>query len=192
MEHNQKSVHAAITAIKRSETTARKNIGEISRVLVEYIPFTGDIDAANRLLEALNPDRREKMRSFLSAHLAYNWGAKELRFTGKSKNPEVVAKKMRNAEVFLSDGEATFWTWLADQAVAAPVAKPKEYEKKIAALVKKAIEDKDEHVPVSAVIRAIITAGASLSEIMEALMPGKTIDGDTTGQEIIVPKRKAA
>lgn len=183
MEHNQKTVNAAIATIKRSETTVRKNIGDLSRVLLEYIPYSGDIDAANRLLEALNGDRREKMRQFLAAHLAYNWGAKELRFTGKSKNPEVVAKKERNAVAFLADQEATFWTWLLEQGNAAPVAKPKEYEKKIEALVKKAIEDKDEHVPVSVVIRAIIKAGASLSEIMEALMPAKT-----EGEEVVAKR----
>lgn len=190
---NQKEIHSAITTIKRSETTARTNIASISRALVEYIPFTGDIDAANRLLEALNPTNREKMRMFLSAHLAYNWDAKTLRFSAKSKNPEVVVKKARAAEVFLSAEDNTFWTWLADQGTAAPVAKPKEYEKKIASLVKKAIEDKDEHVPVSVVIRAIISAGASLSEIMAACMPGtSTIEGELTGKEIVVPKRKAA
>ena len=40
--------------------------------------------------------------------------------------------------------------------------------------MKNAIDaSKEDHIPVSAVIRAVIKAGASLAEIMAALMPEK-------------------
>ncbi len=177
-------INARIGVIGNGERTFKAEMSAISREMIGYIAENGDIDAVNRLLAVLTPVNKEKTRSFFSHHLPYNWDAKTLRFGSKSKNPEVVAKKKKIADNFLADEKADIWSWVAEQASHKPEAKAKEYEKKIEALVKKAIEDKDENIPVSAVIRAVIKAGASLAEIMEALMPND-VKGETVETEVV-------
>lgn len=164
-------INARIATISAGERTFKTEMGLMSRELLTYINENGDIDAVNRLLGVLSPANKEKTKAFFSHHLPYSYNVKSQRFDGKSKNKDVVAKKAKEMTAFLADVDNTIWTWLADQVKAEPVAKPKEYEKKIEALVKKALEDKDENIPVGAVIRAIIKGGASLAEIMAALVP---------------------
>lgn len=178
-------INARIATISVGERTFKTEMGLASRELLTYISENGDIDAVNRLLGVLTPANREKAKAFFAAHLPYTYNVKSQRFDGKSKNQDVVAKKTKVMVAFLADADSTIWTWLAEQDNGAPVAKPKEYEKKIEALVKKALEDKEENIPVSAVIRAIIKGGASLTEIMSALLP----EGETKGEEEV---KKAA
>jgi len=171
-----KEINSSISSIAKSEGTLKATLGTLSRDMLEYVKESGDIDAVNRLMKVLTPKNYEGAKKFFNHHLAYTWETKGGRFGSKSKNKDVVAKKLKELNAFLADGEATIWTWLAEQDNRDPVAKPKEYEKKIEALVKKAIDDKEENIPVSAVIRACIKAGCSLGEIMEALMPDEKKD----------------
>lgn len=165
-----KAINARIATIGNGELSFKQEMGIVSRDLLIYIRENGDIDAVNRLMSVLTPINKDKAKQYFNHFLPYTWEMKASRFGSKSKNQDVVSKKEKLADEFLADKNANIWTWVAEQG-GAPVAKPKEYEKKIEALVKKAIEDKEEHIPVSVVIRAIIKAGASMSEIMEALMP---------------------
>lgn len=167
-----KEINAVITTISRGEMTFKQKMGQLSRDMLTYVRFGGDIDAVNRLLAVLTPKNKEMVKKFFNHHLPYTWETKAARFGAKSKNKDVVTKKEKEAMVFLSIADNTIWTWLAEQDNHEPEAKPKEYEKKIEALVRKAIDaSKDEHIPVSVVIRACIKAGCSLAEIIEAVAP---------------------
>jgi len=168
---NLKSINAVIVTISKGEMTFKQKMGELSRDMLVYVRRDGDIDAVNRLLAVLTPKNKEAVKKFFNHHLAYTWEMKAARFGAKSKNKDVIVKKDKAADEFLGDGEKTIWTWLAEQDNREPVAKPKEFDKKIEALVRKALEDKEEHIPVSAVIRACIKAGCSLAEIVDAIAP---------------------
>lgn len=180
------NVNAAIVAIGGHETSFKAAMGEASRDFLTYVAETGDIDAVNRLMAVLTPINRDKARSYFIHFLPYNWDAKAARFSGKSKNKDVVSKKDKLVAAFLADEAESLWTWYADQQGPA-IAKAKEYEKKIEALVKKAIEDKNEGISAVAVIRAVIRGGASLAEIMEAIAPA-----EQAKVEVPVADKKAA
>ena len=181
-----KTINRQIAVIGKGELSFKAEMADASRNFIEYIRENGDIDVVNRLMAVLTPINREKVRAYFNHFLPYTWESKAARFGGKSKNKDVVAKKEKLSAAFLADEQNNLWTWFAEQA-AAPVAKPKEYEKKIEALVKKALEDKEEHIPVGAVIRAVIKGGASLAEIMAAIVPQAE-----AGEEKAAENRKAA
>lgn len=164
-------INARIATIGTGEMSLKKELGIISRELLEYIYENGDIDAVNRLVNVLTPKNKEAAKAFFAFFLPYQWDNKALKFGSKSKNKDIVAKRLKEKNAFLAMPEATIWTWLADKDAKEPVAKAKEYEKKIEALVKRSLEDTEEHIPASAVIRAIIKAGVSLAEIMNAIAP---------------------
>lgn len=172
-----KEINTVIATISKGEMTFKQKMGQLSRDMLTYVRVGGDIDAVNRLLAVLTPKNKEMVKKFFNHHLPYTWETKSARFGSKSKNGDVVAKKEKEAKAFLSDGENTIWTWLTEQANHEPVAKPKEYAKKIEDLVRKAIDaTKDEHIPVSVVIRACIKAGCSLAEIIEAVAPAPAVE----------------
>lgn len=166
-----KAINARIATIGNGELSFKQEMGIVSRDILVYIRENGDIDAVNRLMAVLTPVNKEKAKQYFNHFLPYTWEMKASRFGSKSKNKDVVSKKEKLADEFLADKAANIWAWFEAQKQGEPVKQPKEYEKKIEALVKKAIEDKEEHIPVSSIIRAVIKAGASMSEIMEALMP---------------------
>ena len=169
-----KTINARIATIGNGEMSFKAEMGLASRELLIYIRENGDIDAVNRLMAVLTPVNKDKAKQFFNHFLPYTWEMKANRFGAKTKNKDVVSKKDKLTDEFLASKDATIWTWYQDQKANEPVAKPKEYEKKIEALVKQAIDaNKDDHIPVSAVIRAVIKAGTSLAEIMAALMPEK-------------------
>ena len=189
-----KAINARIATIGNGELSFKQEMGTVSRDILVYIRENGDIDAVNRLMAVLSPINKEKTKQYFNHFLPYTWEMKASRFGSKSKNKDVVTKKEKLADEFLADKAANIWTWIADQNSAEPVAKPKEYEKKIEALVKKAIEDKEEHIPVSTIIRAVIKAGASLSEIMAALMPsadGEEPSNTEANNDVAVPRKEA-
>lgn len=173
-----KAINARIAVIGAGEMSFKQEMGAVSRELLQYVNENGDIDAVNRLLNALTPMNKEKSIKFFSHFLPYNWNADENRFGKKFGNKEVGEKKGRLMVDFLDDENANIWSWLYDQQEVKAAAKPKEFEAKIEELVKKAITHKSENIPVSAVIRAVIKAGCSLAEIMEALMPGEKAEGE--------------
>lgn len=168
---NLATINARIATIGTGEMSIKKELGLISREMLEYIWNTGDIDAVNRLMAVLTPKNKDACKQFFNTFLAHTWEMKTSRFGAKTKNKDVVEKKSGNCKNFLAIDTNTIWTWLIEQDNREPVAKPKEYEKKIEALVKKSLEDKEEHIPASVVIRAIIKAGVSLAEIIEAVAP---------------------
>lgn len=175
-------LNAHIATIGASEMAFKPAMGTASRDFLTYVSENGDIDAVNRLIAVLTPVNRAKVTEFFAHHLPYNFIKDERRFGGKNKNKDIVAKKAALCDDFLADGENTVWTWFAEQQVPAG-AKPKEYEKKIEALVKKALEDKNERIPVGAVIRAVIKGGASLSEIMAAILPAVDEEAPAENQQ---------
>lgn len=165
-----KTINGRITKIKNGENTFRTEMGILSRELLSYVPETGDIDAVNRLMAVLNPKNKELAQKFFQTYLPHKWDTKELRFGKKSTNKEMVAKRRNLTNTFLSNESNTIWTWMAQKAerVERP-AKPKDYAKKIETLAHAALEDEKEAIDIKAMLRAIINAGAKLSDIMEAL-----------------------
>lgn len=182
------TINARIATIGTGELSVKKELGLVSREMLEYIYENGDIDAVNRLLNVLTPKNKEAGKRFFNAMLPYTFEQIGQKFGAKTKNKDVIAKKLKAKDAFLSNADATIWTWLADQDSSEPVNKPKEYEKKIEALVKKSLDDKEEHIPASAVIRAIIKAGVSLAEIIEAVAPMPKHDGQEE-KDNVVPRR---
>lgn len=165
----KKVIDARIATIGNGELSFKTEMGAVSRELLVYIQENGDIDCVNRLMAVLTPINRDKAKTYFNHFLPYMWETKAARFGSKSKNKDLVKKKEGLTAEFLEDKDANIWTWFAEQG-GTPVAKPKEFEKKIEDLVRKAITDKNESISHAAVVRAVIKAGISLSEIMAALL----------------------
>lgn len=170
-----KAINAHIVAIGNGEQSFKKEMGEVSRDLLTYVSETGDIDAVNRLIDVLTPINRERARTYFTNFLPYTV-EKGGRYGSKSKNKNLVEKKEKLCAEFLKAPQHNIWTWLVEKQGAPAVARPKEYEKKISQLVKRALTDKDEkeRVEPAAVLRAIINGGVKLSDIMMALLPTGT------------------
>jgi hypothetical protein len=178
-------INARIAKIGNGELTFKQELGILSRELPDYVNFGGDIAAVNRLLDVLTPANREKVKEFFMAMLPYSYSQMSGKFDGKNKNPQVIEKRAKALADFLADEDATIWTWLAQKNAdkGAANGKPKEYEKKIEALVKKSLEDKDEAINVASILRATIKGGASLAEIMAFIHEMPDIKGDAADKK---------
>jgi len=169
MTISRDAINIAIDAIGVSENSFKKLASAISRDIIDYVAETGDIAAANRLVDSLSSANAEKFNRFIGHFLPYDYSKMEHRFTKKSKNPKVVQAKDAARVEFLADDGNDIWAWMAAQKKKAPAEKP-DYADKIAKLVKRAMTDEENGISLTAVIRALIKADVSLSEIAATIV----------------------
>jgi hypothetical protein len=169
MTISRDAINIAIDNIGHSENTFKGLASSISRDILEYVAETGDIAAANRLVDSLSSANAEKFNRFIGHFLPYDYNKAEGRFTKKSKNPKVVQQKDAARVEFLADDGNDIWAWMSAMKKKAPAEDPK-YEERIAKLVKKAMSDDEHGISLTAVIRALIKADVSLSEIVATIV----------------------
>lgn len=169
-----KVINGRIKKIGNGETTFKQELATLSRELLEYVPATGDIDAVNRLCAVLTPVNKDKAVQFFRAFLSHGWNKDEGRFGSKSKNKDMVSKRMSAVTAFLSSEGNNIWTWAAEKAKPAErSARPKrDLGKAVENAIARAIETDnnpdaiDMREVLKRAIRACINGGMKLTEIM--------------------------
>lgn len=164
----KKTIDARIAAIGNGEQGFKAEMGLASRELLMYVNETGDIDSVNRLLNVLSPANFERTKSYFMAFLPYTWEIGG-RFGSKSKNKDIVSKKEKTCDEFLKNKDNNIWTWLEAKKERAPPA-PRNYAKAIEDLVRRSLKDKKHAINAGEVIKAIMHAGITASDIMAVLI----------------------
>lgn len=169
MEVNAQALIAGkIEKIAAAEKVTKAVLSELSRELLEYVPNTYDIGMVNRLLGVLTPINKKTAILFFDHFLPWQMDDKKSTFLGKDKSAVRYDKKIKLIEDFLGGKDNDIWTWAADNVKVDK--KPVDFAKKIAGDVRKALEDEDNPLDSMAVMRAVISGGLSIDDMMEAIV----------------------
>lgn len=166
---NKEAVNAQLVALigvlSGSERITKDKLAEFSRIALEYIVPTSDIQPINQLLAVLTPANKRVAIAFFKAFIPFN--AKDGAFVAG------INKKTREAKYeaiteWLVDESNNIWTWDAEQQ-GPPASKPKDYKALITTMVKKSLKDGDDQIKGVDVLGAVIAAGISANDLIAML-----------------------
>lgn len=156
-------IDSRIDALKSSEATTAKELGAISRELLDYVPATADIGRVNRLLEVLGRMNRQMAVLFFQNFLPWKYDDTAMIFTSKLKGQTKVDNKLAAITAFLATEENNIWTWQRENI--APVERKVNFDQNIQNLLKRALDpDNKDHIDVKTALHAVVSV-ISLDDI---------------------------
>jgi len=167
------TINTRIDAIRASEKITKVELGLISRELLMYVPESKDIDAVNRLLNALTPMNYRTAQLFFANFLPWVWDEKNNRFAAMSKGDKAVNGKLANIKEFLDEPANTIWLWAERNIKLETVKTP--FEERLTSLVAKALKGEKGLDPIDkrTVISAIMAGGVSAGDLINIMEEAK-------------------
>ncbi|MCA9313385.1 hypothetical protein KDA08_03615 [Candidatus Saccharibacteria bacterium] len=174
-ETNLKTVvYQRLEAIANAEKITRKELAELSRELLMYVPDSNDIDIVNRLLGILTPMNTKTCILYFKHFLP--WQAEEhpdgtfSRFGKKMDGDKKVKRRMDLIAEWLKSEENTVWTWAEANVT---VDQKKDFPGMIANAIKKAFKgDKKTDTPALThmeVLEACFAGGVTLDDLLTGI-----------------------
>lgn len=169
----KKVVYSLIEEVAAAEKVTRVKLAELSRVMLQYVPDSNDIDAVNRLLGVLTPMNKRTAILFFSHFLP--WEVEKTpdgafsRFGKKMEGEKKITKRETAIADFLRAEENTIWTW-AESNVEVDL-KPIDFAANITRDIKKALEgdkkrNQDGINPLQ-VLDAVFAGGLTSTQFMD-------------------------
>ena len=97
------TIDERIARLINSEKVTKKELGFISRELLEYVPETNDIGKVNRLLSVLTPMNKMTAIYFFKNFLPFRFDEDSRTFGKKLKGEKTLGKYSDKIETFLKD-----------------------------------------------------------------------------------------
>lgn len=174
MKHTIEQLNAIIATIAASEQVTRVELGNFSRVVLEFVLESEDVRPINALLGKgengkyiLTSMNRRTANLFFKALIPFaDNGAVELEqvvFT--KKKAKAWDKYVKLITEFLADENNNIWTW-SDENVNIE-DKPKNYASKIQKLVSKALKDEVQGISQADLLQAVLDGGVDLNTILD-------------------------
>lgn len=172
----QQSLSTKINSVRRAEKVTKARLSELSRELLTYVAIqeseakdgmpSYDVGMVNRLLAVLTPVNKKVACLYFANFLPWKLEETTCVFTKRLK--KVFAEKQEAMVEWLSDEANDIWKWAEDNVKIDE--KPKDYAKRIASDVKKALEDEtEEGLDASEVLRAVMSAGIDINDLLALL-----------------------
>lgn len=176
IEQLKVAIDISIEALAAAEKITKKELGALSRTLLQYIIVeeSTDIATVNRLLGVLTPMNRQAAELYFEHFLPYVQDDKGL-FGEAIKKQAKKDAKIAEALAWLEDETNNIWVWAADNIE----VKAKDYAGDIAKVIKSALagNDNNEALTVRQVLGAVIaTDGVELADLVGFL-------GDLDGEQ---------
>ena len=167
------TINTRIDAIRASEKITKVELGLISRELLMYVPESKDIDAVNRLLNALTPMNYRTAQLFFSNFLPWTWDEKNNRFAAMSKGDKAVNGKLAMIKEFLDEPANTIWLWAERNIKLETVKTP--FEERLTSLVAKALKGEKGLEPIDkkTIIASIMAGGVSAGDLINIMEEAK-------------------
>lgn len=160
-------IDSRIDALKASEATTAKELGLISRDLLDYVIASNDVGRVNRLLEVLTKKNREMSILFFKAFLPWKfeetpsngYGIFTKRFPGEKK----VEERVKAIGEFLLVPDNNIWTW--ERVNVQPMERKVNFDQNIQNLLTRALDpDNKDHIDVKTALHAVVSV-ISLDDI---------------------------
>lgn len=170
------NINAMITRIEKianSEKVTKKELGELSRELVQYLVIenSNDIGMVNRLLGVLTPGHRRIAVQFFDHFLFFKLNEDTRLFEGKMKGARKLDRYVNQASDFLSDDNNNIWTW--QEAHLKIEKKPVDFAKRIKSDIAKALNAEENGLSQAEVMQAVLEGGVTLEAVL-AIMDNMT------------------
>jgi hypothetical protein len=161
---NINQINEKIDQLAGAEKVTKAILSDLSRVILEYILETEDVQPANRVIEVLTPVNKKASILYFKHFLPFikitNEEGEFQKFGGKDKKR--FDAKAEEIKEFLADPHNNIWTWAARHVEVE--AKPYDPAK-----VAKEIEKAIKKVGQEATIKAIIAGGIDVQMLMMML-----------------------
>lgn len=158
---NLNQINTRIEAIKASERTTKKELGLVSREVLEYTTEHMDAQVINRLVAVLTPMNKKTAIQFFSAFTPFKWVAETGVFGAVKK--KVKDQAIAAMQDFLAtDGD--IWSWAEDHLKVEK--KEPNFLSNITKNITKALES---HKGREEVMSAVLAGGLSVEDIMAVL-----------------------
>jgi hypothetical protein len=160
------AIDASIEALAAAEKITKKELGSLSRTILEYIIVgeSTDIATVNRLLGVLTPMNKQAAELYFEHFLPYVQDDKGL-FGAAIKKQAKKDAKIAEALAWLEDENNNIWAWAADNIE----VKAKDYAGDITKAIKSALagNDLNEALTVRQVLGTVIaTDGVELADLV--------------------------
>lgn len=156
---------ALIGVLSGSERITKDKLGEFSRIALDYIVPTSDIQPINQLLAVLTPANKRVAAAFFKAFIPFN--LKDGLFVA-GINKKTREDKYAAITEWLIDETNNIWSWDAEQQ-APPASKPKDFKDLITKMVKKSLKEGDDQIQGVDVMSAVLAAGISADDMIRML-----------------------
>jgi len=156
----QSNLNQLIEQVRQAEEVTYAALSQLSRDMLAYIPDSGDIDMANRLIAVLKADRALGVTAYFEHFLP--WHCEDGVFSTKIKKAARVEKKAEERMAFLEIEANNYYTWKREENAS---KNPKDF----AALITKAVvngtnEEKGD-LSNDAVLTAVLAGGVTLTDL---------------------------
>jgi hypothetical protein len=185
------NLEGSIADIIKSEASASKLLAVVTRDLLAYVPETGDIGMANRLINGLSKANRLHTVTFFKALLEWDMNDAGTHFTTKMTGKRRALSIQEARVKFLADDKATLWTW--EKAKRVTVARTADQLKATAAArIKNDIEKgiKEHKLSPLDILHIIGEAGVTIGEIVK-LADVMKAEAEAKVAPVAEPKAKA-
>lgn len=150
----------AVVRLGRTELITKEVVRQLSRDLLVAFHFSdpqslkGDVQFINRFLSALSPVNRRAAKVFFQSLGGLHYDDKVNLFTKVSKKRAIPAREA--AQKFLSDPNASLWTWQRDNIAVEKAPRP--VAEKVASYIKGALKDGSQED----ILRGVFAGGVSI------------------------------
>lgn len=166
-------VYARLEAIANAEKITRKELGELSRELLTYVPDTHDIDIVNRLIGVLTPVNRRAAIAYFKHFLPWQVeheadGQTFSRFGKMLQGEKKVKRRMDSIAEWLKDEANNIWKWSDDNLDVE--VKQKDFYALVSKQIQKALEgDEKSDTPAltrDQLVAAIFAGGVTIDDML--------------------------
>ncbi len=166
---NYEALAAKIDTLGKAEKVTKQLLGELSRELLEYIIVdeSNDIATVNRLLSVLTPMNQKTAVLFFDTFLPFILDTDTNTFGKKTKGEKKVKEFVDASLAFLDTEDNNIWTWAALNVEIK--AKPVDYAKKIEKDVYKALNNDENPLDPSEVLKAVLAGGLDVADIVDLM-----------------------
>ena len=162
-----KELDNKLNRVLNREKLNKQEIGELSREILAYAYDNNDIGRVNRFINGLTPVNKKVSTHFFIRFLGWSFNEEDNSFKKKVK-AKTFAKKLELATEFLADEDNNLWTWEHKAGIVKPL--PKNYAKRIANMVTKALTDEKEAITPAELMAAILSSEAvELDDLMSSI-----------------------
>lgn len=166
------TINARIDAIMAAEKITKKELGLVSREILEYITLNGSPDVAtlNRLIAVLTPKNKDVALIFFKEFVPHQ--LEEGTFTKRHKGEKKLQSYVDKVKEFLDNPDNDIWVWAEANIQVERVPTP--FETRIASVVRKSMEGDEAKglapLSVKDVLHAVMTVdGVDIDNVMEAI-----------------------
>ena len=168
-----KEIETAIASIKAAEMVTRKQLGGLSRHLLEFliVQNTDRVEFVNTLLMVLTPINKRTAILFFRHHLPWGFDESVSKFGKKFDDGKRMDKKVAASLELLAEPNGNIWTWAMEHTKTE--AKTPDYTKRLVDATKAALKGKGEghegKITALEVIQAVMLGGIPAKTIIDMI-----------------------